>query len=219
MLTEQTFAASLDTAIDTLDQPTFDGLNSYYISKAVREAGLTVALVGTGGDELFGGYSSFRVLPTMHTWALRTRHVPQSLKQLGARAVSAVLSGHRNGSTPPQTRWAKFPDMISRDGDWLGLYQLAYALFLPEFQDRLLLERDTAAAVHDGLTTDFVDELRAEVSGRSPLATVSALEQRLFLGERLLRDTDAASMAVRSKRASRWSTASSLKPLPALTTP
>ncbi len=60
VLTEAQFAGDLANALNTLDQPTFDGLNSYYISKAVREAGLTVALVGTGGDELFGGYSSFR---------------------------------------------------------------------------------------------------------------------------------------------------------------
>ena len=71
-LTESAFVDNIDRAMDTLDQPTFDGLNSFYMSKAVREAGLTVALVGTGGDELFGGYTSFRDLPTMHAWAGRS---------------------------------------------------------------------------------------------------------------------------------------------------
>ena len=63
VLTEGLSYRQLDAALDSLDQPTFDGLNSYYMSHAVRDAGFKVALVGSGGDELFGGYSSFRDLP------------------------------------------------------------------------------------------------------------------------------------------------------------
>ena len=196
VLTERQFASALDTAVDTLDQPTFDGLNSYYISKAVREAGLTVALVGTGGDELFGGYSSFRVLPTMHRWAQRTRLVPGAAKQLGAQLVTAVLSGRGDPNMPPQTRWAKFPDMMRAGGDLLKSYQLAYALFLPEFQGRMLMNGHGEEALQYGVSRDLLADLSEEIADRTPLSTVSVLEQRLFLGERLLRDTDAASMAV-----------------------
>jgi asparagine synthase (glutamine-hydrolysing) len=39
-----------------MDQPTMDGVNAYVISQAVKEAGITVAMSGLGGDELFGGY-------------------------------------------------------------------------------------------------------------------------------------------------------------------
>src|SRR5262249_31330633 len=38
-LTEGEFVANLEGAIDSLDQPTFDGLNAYYISRAIRSAG------------------------------------------------------------------------------------------------------------------------------------------------------------------------------------
>jgi len=48
----------LDHAIWALDQPSVDGLNSYWISKLAAEAGFKVALSGQGGDELFGGYPS-----------------------------------------------------------------------------------------------------------------------------------------------------------------
>src|SRR5229473_4491390 len=51
-------AAELDHAIWALDQPSVDGLNSYWISKLAAEAGFKVALSGQGGDELFGGYAS-----------------------------------------------------------------------------------------------------------------------------------------------------------------
>jgi asparagine synthase (glutamine-hydrolysing) len=195
-LTEQQFSADLDGAVETLDQPTFDGLNSYFISKAVREAGLTVALVGTGGDELFGGYTSFRVLPTLLRWERRSRHVPERAKVAAARLASSLLAGARGARTPPQTRWAKFPDIVRAGNDLIGLYQLTYALFLPEFQGRLLVDEDGAGATPKGLTEEIAHRLCAETAGHSALSAVSVLEQRLFLGERLLRDTDAASMAV-----------------------
>jgi len=196
VLTESQFAGALRTAIDTIDQPTFDGLNSYYISKAVREAGLTVALVGTGGDELFGGYPTFQMLPTMQRWTRRTAWMPTGVTAPLVRMMSRLLSGARNGATPPQTRWAKLPDMVRVGQDLLSTYQLAYALFLPDFQRQLLLDPHDADETEDGLPAALAQSLRAECQGRSAVDSVSVLEQRLFLGERLLRDTDAASMAV-----------------------
>jgi asparagine synthase (glutamine-hydrolysing) len=195
MLTEQRFAADLDAAVESLDQPTFDGLNSYFIAKAVRDAGVKVALVGTGGDELFGGYSSFRALPALLNWHRRSHAVPARLKVLAARLASAVLSGSNRSSTPPQTRWAKLPALVGAGGSLIDLYQLAYALFLPDFQRELLLDHDRIQ-MRAGITTELTESLGREIAGHSPLSAVSVLEQRLFLGERLLRDTDAASMAV-----------------------
>ena len=196
LLTQDEFASALDRGIETIDQPTFDGLNSYYISKAVREAGLTVALVGTGGDELFGGYSSFSILPRLLRWDRRSRMIPGRAKRATAELARRLLSGRASVDIPPQTRWAKFPAMVDAGNDLLGLYQLAYALFLPEFQGRLLLDRDSIDGLRGGVTADMAQRLCVETRGHSALSAVSALEQRLFLGERLLRDTDAASMAV-----------------------
>ncbi|MGE5048893.1 MAG: asparagine synthase-related protein, partial [Deltaproteobacteria bacterium] len=73
-------------------------------------------------------------------------------------------------------------------------YQLAYALFLPDFQRDLLDPR--APPLRDGLPAAMRDRLLGETRNRPALSTISVLEQRLFLGERLLRDNDAASMAV-----------------------
>jgi asparagine synthase (glutamine-hydrolysing) len=193
-LTENDFTAALDVAVDTLDQPTFDGLNSYLISRAVRDAGLKVALIGTGGDELFGGYPTFRAAPALQAWNRRTRMIPAPLKMQAARLASRMLAG-AGGTTAPQTRWAKLPEMVRAGEDLTALYQLAYALFLPDFQERLLADAGGDELSY-GLAPELLARLRAETDGRSPVSTIAVLEQRLFLGERLLRDTDAASMAV-----------------------
>lgn len=195
VLSERQFVASLEAALDSLDQPTFDALNSYYISKAVREAGLTVALVGTGGDELFGGYSSFRHVPSLRRWARRASWVPQSAKVGAARVVAAAVSS-RAGAVAAQTRWAKLPDLVRAGDDLVRLYQLSYALFLPDFQAQLLDGTAARTDVRLGLPPAMHQRLQRETNGRSPLAALSVLEQRCFLGERLLRDIDAASMAV-----------------------
>jgi asparagine synthase (glutamine-hydrolysing) len=193
VLTEQHFVENLEAALDSLDQPTFDGLNAYYISHAIRAAGFTVALSGTGGDELFGGYTSYRDLPVLQRWSRRTAWASGSLKVAAAQVVSRLLS--RSGKTvPAQTRWAKLPEMVRRGDDLLALYQLAYALFLPEFQHELLAP-DFAEALADGLSPVMRRRLTAETRARTPLSAISVMEQRLFLGERLLRDNDVASMA------------------------
>jgi len=193
VLTEGRFVENLEAALNSLDQPTFDGLNAYYMSHAIRAAGFTVALSGTGGDELFGGYSSYRDLPVLHRWSRRAAFLPRSLQVATARVATWPL--RRSGAAvPPQTRWAKLPDMIGQGDDLLALYQLAYALFLPEFQ-RELLTADFVAPLADGLPLPMRQRLTAEARGRTPLSAISVMEQRLFLGERLLRDNDVASMA------------------------
>src|SRR5580658_2397615 len=189
LLTERHFTDGLEAALQSLDQPTFDALNSYFMSHAVREAGVKVALVGSGGDELFGGYTTFRDLP-----ALRRMHwMPETLCVAAARVAAGALQ--RSGEQiPPQTRWAKLPEMLRRRRDLLALYQMAYALFLPQLQ-RQLLGGGAAEMPVDGLPPSMRARVADEGRGRSTLAAISVFEQRLFLGERLLRDTDAASMS------------------------
>jgi asparagine synthase (glutamine-hydrolysing) len=193
VLTEAHFIAQLDAALDSLDQPTFDGLNSYYMSHAVREAGFKVALVGSGGDELFGGYASFRDLPKLMRWSRSTRWIPLGLRVTMGRAVASAMQPSR-GAFPPQTRWAKLPEMLAHGGDPLALYQLAYALFVPGSQRQLLGGR-LDNALMDGLPAAMHARLRSEMDSGDPLPVIGLFERTLFLGERLLRDTDATSMS------------------------
>jgi asparagine synthase (glutamine-hydrolysing) len=193
VLTERHFIEHLDAALDSLDQPTFDGINSYFMSHAVRQAGFKVALVGTGGDELFGGYTSFRDLPPIRQWAKRMNWLPEGIWRGAAKLAAAALQP-ATGGMPQQTRWAKLPAMVDRRNDLLSLYQMAYSLFLPDFQQQLFAQTPQLL-LKDGLPLSMYAHIAREATDRSSLAAISVMEQRIFLGERLLRDTDAASMS------------------------
>ncbi len=192
-LTQARFRADLDKGLASLDQPTFDGLNTYFVSRVVREAGFTVALAGTGGDELFGGYRSFRDLPRGRTVTRALRFVPQPL--LGALARLAVKSKDgRSSEVPAQTRWGKLADVLATRGNAVALYQVAYGLYTQEFLAHLVQDAVRVQA-DSGLPPGRFTDLAELTSSGTSLAAVGRLELALFIGERLLRDTDVASMA------------------------
>lgn len=193
-LKESHFKAHLPDALAGIDQPTFDAINTYFVSRAVREAGVTVALAGTGGDELFGGYRSFVDLPKAIGWGKRLRSAPQPLLSAAVKTVTRFKTGAA-GDVPPQTRWGKLGDALSARGDLVHAYQVAYGLFTSEF----IAQLSATAAPQNfnfGLESSTAAELSQLIDGEPVLHAISMLELRSFIGERLLRDTDAASMAV-----------------------
>ena len=193
-LTETSFIGGLGDALGSLDQPTFDAVNTYFVSRAVREAGLTVALAGTGGDELFGGYRSFRDIPRARRVMKALRFIPGTLRKHAADALVRGFLGRGSG-VPPQTRWGKVADLVATDGSLRDIYQVSSSLFTNRFLEALIAE-DRGASLVAGLPAGRAAEM-AERAARAPdLHGVSELELTLFLGERLLRDTDMASMAV-----------------------
>ena len=165
-----------------LDQPTLDGVNSYYVSAAVAETGIKAVLSGTGGDELFGGYPSFRRLPA----AMRMKRRLQPLVPAVGPAVSAVL---------PERLTARWQHFMSGNGRIDAAYRAQRGLYMPAevgriagpaLRDRWAPTAERVAAAESVLFDGASTTLEGDVA---------RLETRVYLGSQLLRDLDVMSMA------------------------
>jgi asparagine synthase (glutamine-hydrolysing) len=182
-ISQRDFQEELPAILHAMDQPSTDGVNTYFVARAARRAGLKVALSGLGGDELLGGYPSFRQIPQLVS---RVRPVSR-LPGLGRclRIVSAPLV--KQGTSP------KYASLLEYGGSYSGAYLLRRGLFmpweLPQFLDGEL--------VREGWTTlqpiVRLDEWLRPVD--SPHAKVAAMEMALYMRNMLLRDSDWAGMA------------------------
>lgn len=176
-------AAALPASLAAQDQPSIDGTNVYVISQAVRAAGMKVILSGQGGDEVFGGYPSFRRIPRMvAAHRVMSSVVPQSMRlglAYGARAWAPVN---------PFT--AKLAAYLAAPGDALSCYAVARQLFHPDVRRQLVRDVHGTDA-----TPDASSGIAQELIGLDAARTVSLLELRGYLANTLLRDSDIMSMA------------------------
>jgi asparagine synthase (glutamine-hydrolysing) len=185
-LTLPEFRAELPRIFDAMDQPSVDGLNSYFISKAAHALGLKVAMSGTGGDELFGGYTSFRDIPRWMPITSVLARVPH-LGDAVHRLNSALARRSRHVSP-------KMGEIVRYGASWAGAYLVKRGRFLAAELPALLGEEIARA----GLAR--LDPLRLIERAVTPdpgngFARVAALESSLYLRNQLLRDMDWASMA------------------------
>lgn len=170
----------LPRAVSSLDQPSMDGINTYYVSGATRRTGIKVALSGLGSDEIFAGYSTFLSSPRLTAAA---NLVPKPIRALIQAAP-----------VPKRDRWRKLRDALSSSGHGGHPYFTLRALFTPAQRDSLL-----PASVHKGAADERWRKVAAEyVAGSHQYDAVNAtsyLECQTYLRSTLLRDTDAMSMA------------------------
>jgi asparagine synthase (glutamine-hydrolysing) len=195
---EQEFRADLPRILAAMDQPSIDGINTWFVSKAAAEAGLKVAISGLGGDELFGGYPSFRDIPN---W-VSLLWLPTRIPGLGAlmeqvQAAFAPLFPHIN---------PKAAGMLRYGGTYPGAYLLKRGLFLPRELPALIgkdmareglrrLKPVTYIQRQLGQAVGAAPAPRSSAAPRTAYARVATLESALYLRNQLLRDTDWASMA------------------------
>ena len=161
-----------------MDQPSIDGANTYFVSKATREAGLKVALSGVGGDELFAGYQNFQQVPSLARALGLFRFLPGLGKAF--RIISAPLI--RKLTSP---KYAGLFEYGSRLGD---AYLLRRGLYMP-WELPEVLDPDL---VREGLETLAITEQLSETIGDIGHARVSmtALESAWYMRNQLLRDAD-----------------------------
>jgi asparagine synthase (glutamine-hydrolysing) len=166
----------------SMDQPAMDGINTYIVSRAVKEAGLTVAISGQGGDEVFGGYNSFSLVPRLHRMARATRPIPRQVRSwLAATAVRPFGS----------VRSEKVRDIAA-----ISSIEDVYLMFRRSLSNDDMFNLGYSPAAF-GLTRNFLDPSvhpERSLDGDS-IAAVGRLETRFYLGNTLLRDGDVYSMA------------------------
>ena len=186
-LTGQRFRDELPNALDAMDQPSIDGLNSYFVCKAASELGWKVALSGTGGDELFGGYSTFRIIPRLVRSLGLFRHLPTAARAF-ERGYSKVMPKSHAKFSPKTAHTLKYAHSYE------GAYLMKRGLFLPEELPDLLGDETAEEGLKRLGILDLIRETITPDPG-SAFARVAALEAALFMRNQLLRDIDWASMA------------------------
>src|SRR5262249_45116767 len=171
--------AHFDDALDAADQPSVDGINTYYVCKLARRSGLTVALCGHGGDELFGGYDNFRLIPKV----LRCRAMPRSVRHLMGRALRSLA--------PTRVATRKGASLLLSRASIYDTYAVARSVFWDEVRAELL--------ENPGHLTPGADLIRAAIAedelAGDAINQVSQMELCLYLRNVLLRDADVCSMA------------------------
>jgi len=185
-LTREDFLRELPHVFDAMDQPSVDGLNSYFISKAAAEMGLKVALSGTGGDELFGGYTSFRDIPRWMPVTRALARIPH-LGNVIAEANSMLARRTRHVSP-------KMSEIVRYGSSYAGAYLVKRGRFLAAELPGLV----GADIAREGLQRlDMLRRIEEAITPDpgTPYARIVALESSFYLRNQLLRDMDWASMA------------------------
>ena len=174
-LSEQQLSEMLPDALAALDQPTMDGINTFVVAKAVKNAGVTVALSGLGGDELFAGYPSFRR-------ALKVAALPKAPRRV-LRAAAGVGKRVLNGSVQREKFW----ELAGSGGSVDEVYQITRRLFADGLLAGIKTEKKNGLLRGNGEgKSNFGDDV---------VNAVSRLELEGYMANTLLRDTDAMSMA------------------------
>lgn len=177
------FAAERERLLDAMDQPSIDGVNTWFVAKAAASRGLKVALSGLGGDELLASYPSFRDVPRMAGLFRYTARIPGLGR--GFRFLTASLAARY--ASP------KYAGIIEYGGSQSGAYLLRRGLYMPWELPSVLDPDLSREGWHTLQTCARLDATAAGITNTR--LAVSALEMCWYMRNQLLRDADWAGMA------------------------
>jgi len=182
-VTKADFEAERERLMAAMDQPSNDGVNTYFVSLAAARAGMKVAISGLGGDELLGSYPSFKQIPRMVSIFKPFGKMPNLGKIF--RFTSAPL--FRNFTSP------KYAGILEFGGTWSGAYMLRRGMYMPWELTNLLDYNMVREGWRELQTLERLGHTTQNIYDNH--LKVSALELNWFMRNQLLRDVDWASMA------------------------
>src|SRR5882762_10496075 len=182
-VTRDEFLRDLPRILDAMDQPSIDGVNTWYASKAAAERGLKVVVSGVGGDELFQGYASTRQLPRLVAAWLPLSRVPGAMRLANA---AARLQARRSDNG----RWKYAPQWACTIA---GAWWLRRSVCSPDELVALMGPELAAVALQDFDVGHWVQSMTGPLPA-SPLLALGQIESMTYLRNQLLRDSDWASM-------------------------
>jgi asparagine synthase (glutamine-hydrolysing) len=183
-LTPNDFLKIIPDALNAQDVPSLDGFNTYLVSKVTKEAGVTMALSGLGGDELFAGYDVFK-----HLYKIKNNLWISSFP-----AALRILPTYLYKTLKPSVASEKIHQALRQDYlDIDYLYPLFRQVFLEDDLKKLL-----SISVQPNTTLEFLKShiaFNTEGYNMPYLSKVSYAEFNTYMQNVLLRDTDVMSMA------------------------
>jgi asparagine synthase (glutamine-hydrolysing) len=177
----------LPDVLAAVDHPSGDGVNTFVVSKAVHDHGVKVALSGLGGDEIFGGYASFRRLGRVLPAARRLSRSPAAVRHVAASLVRTAGGG--------RVTTEKAAAVLEGDGTLADMWPVTRQLFSERDRRRMLADRYVAAPDSANAYSPLLAEAYAEAPDAGLWARISYAEARGYMHDVLLRDTDQMSMA------------------------
>jgi asparagine synthase (glutamine-hydrolysing) len=182
VVTDQELQSAIPTIIACMDQPTVDGINTYFVSETAVQAGLRVAMSGTGGDELFGGYPNvFRQTPKVHRLLRIARQLPLSAH------VARIATSHVHISDNVE----KLVDVLDNNGarSLIAAYVARRSVF-----SRTDVERLTQGTAQFDPVAHILHNTR-DSQDSDVFNWLSRAELLNYTNNQLVRDTDVMSMA------------------------
>ncbi len=166
--------------LSAMDQPGIDGFNSLAISELASRQGMKAVLSGLGGDELFGGYASFRHLPVLLGAARMAERTGGAGRWIGARLEHFG----------PLPKWRRIGGMLQRAPGLHAAQNAMRGIFSPRESRRL-------AAFYAGISEGEVTVSLPEMPGTQPTLgdEISAMELGYYMRNQMLKDSDVMSMA------------------------
>lgn len=164
------FEAALLDVFTAMDEPTIDGVNTYFVSKAAKDAGVKAVLSGLGSDEIFFGYPNFRKAAALR-FLQRIPLLPTLLSLLPRRGADRLVYLKKSGA--------------------MYFYLALRGLFSPREIAKLLKIRESRVWETIAKFSEFAPK-EAEKLGAADL--FSYMEVNFYMANQLLKDTDFMSM-------------------------